>query len=102
MGFGHYTAAVRDWDLTEQPHHHHHHNNSNNNNNNNSAAMELSGEDRNATLPSAKGDSKENGRLSDYWFICDDDHVRYVPPEQAVSTVKTSAAYILFYRRRIK
>lgn len=70
MGFGHYTAFARDWDATVAT--------SSINNN------------------SANSQCCQNNLRSDTWFCYDDDSVQ--PIQECY--VKSSAAYILFYKRR--
>lgn len=64
MGFGHYTAFVRDWDKP----------------------MEVS----------STGAVAGSTELSSTWYSYDDDLIHIVDEK----TIKTSAAYILFYRQR--
>jgi ubiquitin C-terminal hydrolase len=69
MGFGHYTAFVRDWDQTVPP---------------------------SPTSPTPAPSPGPTSELSSTWFSYDDDLIHVVDEK----TIKTSAAYILFYRQR--
>jgi ubiquitin C-terminal hydrolase len=69
MGFGHYTAFVRDWDQVVPP---------------------------SPSSSSSSSGSSPSEELSSTWYSYDDDLIHVVDEK----TIKTSAAYILFYRQR--
>lgn len=79
MGFGHYTAAARDWEKTTP---------------NNS-----SGKSNNKGVPN--NDNTNNTGLSEQWFSYDDNDVSGpLSSEDVEAEVHSRNAYILFYRQR--
>lgn len=75
-GFGHYTATVRDWDPCA------------------TQDTAASGSDGSGN---GSGSGGKGGALSDTWYHCDDDKVTRVGD---AAKIRSSSAYVLFYRRR--